>query len=319
MAEIDRCPKCGVQLPTDAPGGICPKCLMQKGMESTVGHDASGETVLAAGEQFGLYRIIRLLGKGGMGTVYEAEHTESGRRVALKVLNHKLQSPEHRQRFLREGRLAASVNHPNNVYVYGTEEIEGTPAISMELVAGGTELLSYRLKPNLPRIGKRHGKLIPAIREALAAAEARAVAATLAAGEGIELELDGQTIALGPEDVLVESTAAEGYACAEEGGYLVGIDTRLDEDLLREGLARELVRTVQEARKQAGLEVSDRITLRVEGSEQVEAALAEHRDYIMEETLAEVWGDADFEGDYRAEHSLGDERWTIHLAVLERP
>jgi serine/threonine protein kinase len=73
-----------------------------------------------------------------MGTVYEAEHLESGRIVALKVLSHALDSGEARKRFLREGRLAASINHPNSVYVYGTEEIEGTPAISMELVPGGT-------------------------------------------------------------------------------------------------------------------------------------------------------------------------------------
>lgn len=90
------------------------------------------------GHIFGGYRIVRPLGQGGMGTVYEAEHIESGRRLALKVLSHSLDSPEARQRFLREGRLAASVNHPNIVYVFGTEDINSTPVIAMELVAGGT-------------------------------------------------------------------------------------------------------------------------------------------------------------------------------------
>ena len=73
-----------------------------------------------------------------MGAVYVAEHIESGRRVALKVLNHRLESPQHRQRFLREGRLAAAVSHPNSVYIYGTEEIGGAPVITMELAGGGT-------------------------------------------------------------------------------------------------------------------------------------------------------------------------------------
>ncbi|MCZ6795963.1 MAG: protein kinase, partial [Planctomycetota bacterium] len=73
------------------------------------------------GKEFGGYRIDRELGRGGMGAVYEAEQLESGRRVALKLLNHQLDSPEARARFLREGRLAASINHPNSVYVYGTE------------------------------------------------------------------------------------------------------------------------------------------------------------------------------------------------------
>lgn len=90
------------------------------------------------GEVFGGYRIERELGRGGMGAVYAAEQLASGRRVALKVLSHQLDSPEARARFLREGRLAASINHPNSVYVFGTEEIDDTPVIAMELIAGGT-------------------------------------------------------------------------------------------------------------------------------------------------------------------------------------
>jgi uncharacterized RDD family membrane protein YckC len=98
--------------------------------------------------EFGEYRILRLLGRGGMGAVYEAEDLSSGRRVALKVLGHSLDSPETRKRFLREGRLAASINHPNTVYVYGTEEIEGAPVITMELLPGGT--LHDRVKAEGP-------------------------------------------------------------------------------------------------------------------------------------------------------------------------
>lgn len=73
-----------------------------------------------------------------MGAVFEAEDLETGRRLALKVLSHGLDSPEARDRFFREGRLAASINHPNSVYVFGTEEIAGTPVIAMELLPGGT-------------------------------------------------------------------------------------------------------------------------------------------------------------------------------------
>jgi uncharacterized RDD family membrane protein YckC len=83
-----------------------------------------------------------------MGAVYEAEEIASGRRVALKVLSHSLDSATTRQRFLREGRLAASVNHPNSVYIFGTEEIEGQPVITMELATGGT--LQDRVKQSGP-------------------------------------------------------------------------------------------------------------------------------------------------------------------------
>lgn len=147
MKTAKNCPQCGTRLPDDAPEELCPRCLVQAGLPSR----STGEATLVAhqpshppralpqpGQQFGGYRIVRELGRGGMGAVYEAEHLESGRRVALKVLSHQLDSPEARARFLREGRLAASINHPNSVYVFGTEEIEGTPAIAMELIAGGT-------------------------------------------------------------------------------------------------------------------------------------------------------------------------------------
>jgi hypothetical protein len=93
---------------------------------------------LRTGQIFGSYRIERLLGRGGMGEVYEAEQLEHGRHLALKVVSGRLADPADRARFLREGQLAASVNHPNSVYIFGAEEIEGAPVISMELLAGGT-------------------------------------------------------------------------------------------------------------------------------------------------------------------------------------
>jgi len=93
---------------------------------------------LPPGSSFGAYRINKLLGRGGMGAVYEAVHEDDGRVVALKLLSVELDNMDSRQRFLREGQTAAAINHPNAVYIYGTEEIDGVPVISMELVPGGT-------------------------------------------------------------------------------------------------------------------------------------------------------------------------------------
>ncbi len=123
--------------------GIVPDSVPEPAVGSgstVVVEEAHGQPLILPeiGERFGRYRVLRRLGRGGMGVVYEAEETDSGRRVALKVINQKLSSPHDRARFLREGRLAASINHPNCVYVYGTEEIEGTPVIAMEFVTGGT-------------------------------------------------------------------------------------------------------------------------------------------------------------------------------------
>ncbi|HEX5218663.1 MAG TPA: protein kinase [Verrucomicrobiae bacterium] len=144
-----KCTQCGADLPGNLPDELCPKCLLKAAMGTQPVLGPTGTVALPSpdtkfrglpqpGEELGHYRIVRVLGRGGMGAAFEAEDLETGRRVALKVLSHTLDAPDARERFFREGRLAASINHPNSVYVFGTEEIGGTPVISMELVAGGT-------------------------------------------------------------------------------------------------------------------------------------------------------------------------------------
>jgi eukaryotic-like serine/threonine-protein kinase len=91
---------------------------------------------LAAGSSFGGYQLGRVLGRGGMGIVYEAEEIDSGRRVALKVLQQRLDDDRDRERFQREGRLAASIDHQHCVFVFGATEVDGVPAIAMELMQG---------------------------------------------------------------------------------------------------------------------------------------------------------------------------------------
>ena len=143
MKTIRICLGCGLPVPADAPGGICPECLLKSDVPLESDGAEPTPTPLP-GQPFGEYRIVRLLGHGGMGRVYEAEHASGGRRVALKVIGKALASDADRKRFLREGRLAAAVNHPNVVYIHGSEEVEGVPIIAMELVHGGT--LKDRLK-----------------------------------------------------------------------------------------------------------------------------------------------------------------------------
>jgi len=148
------CPRCSKALGDEAPEGLCAACLLAAGTETlthatlddaltvisrgdaAVSHAAVSQ--LADGQSWGPYRIGRLLGRGGMGEVHEAEHVDSGRRIALKVLRSRLQDADERARFLREGQLAASISHPHTVYIFGSEEIGGVPVISMELLPGGT-------------------------------------------------------------------------------------------------------------------------------------------------------------------------------------
>ena len=135
------CPRCRRPLAADAPGGLCAGCLLAASAETMVSgsidsmatqSSAAGSPAvvgvvpqLEPGTAWGPYRIGRLLGRGGMGEVYEADHLGSGRRVALKVLRNRLQTQDERARFLREGQLAASLSHPHTVYIFGSEEIAG--------------------------------------------------------------------------------------------------------------------------------------------------------------------------------------------------
>jgi hypothetical protein len=173
MKTTQFCSACAAPLAPDAPAGLCPACLLKSDAPTQTVTEASLSGATARvnlpvpGEMFGGYRIARLLGSGGMGAVYEADQVETGRRVALKVLGHALDSPASRERFLREGRLAASINHPNSVYVYGTEEIGGTPAIAMELVGGGT--LQDRVKQHGPM---PCGEAVDAVLQIIAGLEA---------------------------------------------------------------------------------------------------------------------------------------------------
>ena len=185
---------------------------------------------------------------------------------------------------------------------------------AIEFIARDAGLVSYRIKPNLPKLGKRFGGRLPAIRRALELAGSADIASAVARGESFVIEVDAETLTLAPEDVLVETRSAEGFACGEDSGYLTALDTTLNDELIHEGIARELIRTVQDARKKAGLEVSDRIVLGVSGSDGVQAALDRYRDHLMAETLAVDWRVAQEDPLIRERRTLDDEEWTIELA-----
>ncbi len=141
------CPRCGGPIPAGAADQPCPACLLSGALASPGGSPDRPEPAELP-RDFGGYRLLGRLGTGGMATVYEAQHLATGRRVALKMLEQQLDSPEMRQRFLREGRLAASVNHPNSLFIFGSEEIEHAPVITMEIAGSGT--LKDRLKKRGP-------------------------------------------------------------------------------------------------------------------------------------------------------------------------
>jgi isoleucyl-tRNA synthetase len=183
------------------------------------------------------------------------------------------------------------------------------------------EYIEYDIRPNLPLIGRKYGKRVPAIRAALAAADASAIARWVAAGEEVALPLDdGSTVTLAAEEVLVDTRHRGGFAVAEEGGYVVALDTTLTPELVREGLARDFVRFVQEARKNAGLRIEDRIrtTYAAPAGGEVAAAIAHFAEVIKGETLSlELTAGEPGGGAYQEMLSLGGENVTVGISRAE--
>jgi isoleucyl-tRNA synthetase len=164
---------------------------------------------------------------------------------------------------------------------------------AVELIADPAELERPVVLPNLHRLGPRCGRDMPAVVAALRARDGeealRALrdhgVITVSVATGDELD-PTHTYALAENDVLVKKEPRHGLVLTTRGPLIVAIDTTIDERLRREGLAREIVRVVQQARRAAGVEVTDRIELRLGGSEDLIAAARTHEGYVAEETLA---------------------------------
>ena len=152
----------------------------------------------------------------------------------------------------------------------------------VEAVADAGDRLRYQLRPNLPVLGPKFGQDVGRIRAALAEADPRELVGRMRAGQPLEVA----GFQLAATDVLVSVEAAEGWAAAEEAGYAALLDTTVTPELAAEGMARELVRRLQDMRREADFDVSDRIRIEYRGDEAVQSVFAAHGGYIAEETLA---------------------------------
>ncbi|MEA4906598.1 MAG: isoleucine--tRNA ligase [Anaerolineaceae bacterium] len=148
------------------------------------------------------------------------------------------------------------------------------------------EAVAYSLNPLPKQLGQKYGSRFPALRKAILAFDAEKASQQLLAGEPIQVSVDGEQYDILPEEVEVRAQARSGYAVASEGAYLAALVTDLTPELVKEGLAREFVRRVQDLRKQADLDISDRIQVCYQATPLLSEAVEDFRDYIMAETLA---------------------------------
>jgi isoleucyl-tRNA synthetase len=156
----------------------------------------------------------------------------------------------------------------------------------LDFVSEEADLVSYAVKPNYRALGPRFGKRMPQVAAAVEALDPVHVAKVMAGGGEVGINVDGDEHTIGPDEVTLALQPLEGYEVEAEAGHAVALQLELDDELRREGLAREIVHAVQNARKAAGLDISDRIELGLGGDEELLAAAREHEPYIAGEVLA---------------------------------
>jgi isoleucyl-tRNA synthetase len=156
----------------------------------------------------------------------------------------------------------------------------------LRFVSQADELVELEVKPNYRTLGPRFGKDMPLVVAAVAGLDPASVAASLRDGRPVAISLNGHDHRLSADDLLLAMKPLEGYQLEREGSHAVALELEVDVELQIEGWAREIVHAVQAARRDAGLDVSDRIRLTLDGDEDLVGAARAYQDYIAAETLA---------------------------------
>ncbi len=156
----------------------------------------------------------------------------------------------------------------------------------MRALSAASEAAAYELMPLPKQLGQKYKEVFPQVRNAVLELDAEKAALVLMEGNPVKIEVAGKEIDILPDEVEVRMQAREGFSVASEGAYVAALVTTLTPELVNEGLAREFVRRVQEARKQADFEISDRIKIYFSSSDNMRKAADQFIDYIKDETLA---------------------------------
>ncbi|WP_405619055.1 isoleucine--tRNA ligase [Streptomyces sp. NBC_01508] len=166
-----------------------------------------------------------------------------------------------------------------------TEELNVSSLAALSDVGGS--LIDTTAKANFRALGKRFGKGVQAVAKAVADADAAALSAALRDGGTVSVTVDGEPVSLAPDEVIITETPREGWSVASDSGATVALDLEITPELRLAGLARDAIRLIQEARKNSGLDVADRIAVRwTATTDETRAALSTHTSLISDEVLA---------------------------------
>ncbi|MDP2954031.1 MAG: DUF5915 domain-containing protein, partial [Chloroflexota bacterium] len=183
----------------------------------------------------------------------------------------------------------------------------------LEPLEDEAQVMSYEVKPNLPLLGPKYGKELGRIAKALTSLPPQEVAAKVQGGRKVE----AGGYSLEPQEVLVTAKAAPGYEVAQEGGYLVAVDTRIAPELKDEGTAREIVHRLQTMRRSAGFDIADYITTYYQAGPALKKVMEQFGAYIRQETLSRslVEGPPP-DGAYQETHRLEGQEITLGVKRL---
>ncbi|MGD7788900.1 isoleucine--tRNA ligase [Propionibacteriaceae bacterium Y1700] len=198
---------------------------------------------------------------------------------------------------------------PTSAYDRLTDELRGEITAelnvqSVESFSGAGDLVDHSAKGNFRALGKRFGKDTPKVAAAIADADASALAESLASKGSATVDFNGG-VEVTPDEVLISERPREGWSVVNEQGETIALDLELTPELVRAGLAREVVRLIQETRKNSGFDVSDRITLTWAAEDELAVALREHGDQVAGEVLAVSMEEQAPSSDWSRDDDLG--------------
>jgi isoleucyl-tRNA synthetase len=171
-----------------------------------------------------------------------------------------------------------------------------------------SELIRYKVKPNLPLLGQKFGKELPAIRNHLNDADGAEVLAEIRSNKSYKMNLNGESISIGRDDLLIEAESAEGFTSSGDDNVTVGLTIKLTEELVQEGIVRDVIRQVQTMRKNANFAVEDRIIIYGLLDGPVGEAIRSFEGFFKNEVLAVELIEEDQSGEFSDSFQIGDQK-----------
>jgi isoleucyl-tRNA synthetase len=230
-------------------------------------------------------------------------------RSARNRSNQKIRQPLARVSYAVESNAIAQFIEENKEIV-----LEELNVKAIERITEADQLISYRIKPNLRTLGQKYGKGLAEIRSLLETAIVAELVSEIQSTHSIILK--GGEYFLTREDVFIETVAEEGFAAASDSGITVSLSLELSEDLILEGMVRDIVRVVQNFRKDAGFAVEDRIEISWDLDGQIASAVGKFNTYFRKETLTNNIKERIENADFTGSVEIKEQTYTINLKKI---